>query len=340
MTEALLQLKQLTKHFPVNRGVLRKTAGVSRAVDGVDLHVNANETLGLVGESGCGKSTIGKLIVSLYDATEGEIFFQGRNLRGFDAATWSDFRRNIQMIFQDPYSSLDPRMRVGRSIAEPLLHFRLARGADLERRVHELLAVVGLHSSFARRFPHELSGGQRQRVCIARAISTRPKLVICDEPVSALDVSIQAQVLNLLQDLQVEFGLAYLFISHNLSVVKHIAHRVAVMYLGKIVEVSEKKVLFATPLHPYTQALLSAIPIPDPRFRPQRILLQGDLPSPLAQISGCKFRTRCPVAVDACSRHEPELRTIGSHHSVACHLVEALPLKDPGGVGTRGSGTL
>jgi len=325
MAEVLLEVKDLVKHFPITKGiVISRKVGAVKAVDGVSFHINRGETLGLVGESGCGKSTTGRLILRLIEATSGEIIFEGKNILKLGREEMRELRKDMQIIFQDPYASLNPRMTVGDIIGEPMEIHRIARGREKDKRVRELLEVVGLSAFHARRFPHEFSGGQRQRIGIARALAVRPRLIICDEPVSALDVSIQAQVINLLQDLQREFGLTYLFIAHDLSVVKHISDRVAVMYLGKIVELAAKHELYNNPQHPYTEALLSAVPIPDPTKKKQRIILEGDVPSPINPPSGCRFHTRCRYAQDICSVEDPPFVDIGDSHFVACHFRKSL----------------
>lgn len=319
--EVLLEVKELTKHFPIRKGVIfSKQVGSVQAVDNVSFQIKEGETLGLVGESGCGKSTTGRLILRIIEATAGEIYFMGHNIRAASPTELRILRRNMQIIFQDPYESLNPKMTVGEIIGEPLEIHRIANGKAKQHRVEELLEVVGLQPLHARRYPHEFSGGQRQRIGVARALALNPKLIICDEPVSALDVSIQAQVINLLQDLQKEFGLTYLFIAHDLNVVKHISRRVAVMYLGKIMEVAEKNELYNRPLHPYTTALLSAIPIPDPQVKRNRIILEGDVPSPINPPAGCRFHTRCRNAGEKCQKEEPVLRDSGNDHLVACHF--------------------
>jgi oligopeptide/dipeptide ABC transporter, ATP-binding protein, C-terminal domain len=325
MAEVLLEVKDLVKHFPITKGiVISRRVGAVKAVDGVSFHINRGETLGLVGESGCGKSTTGRLILRLIEATSGEIIFEGKNILKLSREEMRELRKDMQIIFQDPYASLNPRMTVGDIIGEPMEIHRIARGREKDKRVRELLEVVGLSPLHARRYPHEFSGGQRQRIGVARALAVNPKLIICDEPVSALDVSIQAQVINLLQDLQREFGLTYLFIAHDLSVVKHISDRVAVMYLGKIVELAAKHELYNNPQHPYTEALLSAVPIPDPTRKKQRIILEGDVPSPINPPSGCRFHTRCRYAQDICSKEDPEFVDIGDNHFVACHFRKSL----------------
>ena len=321
----LLEVRDLRKHFPIRRGVFSRVSGAVRAVDGVDLSLRRGETLGLVGESGSGKTTLGRCILRLIEPTGGSIRFEGVDLLSLPPSDMRKMRREMQVIFQDPYGSLNPRMRVGSIVGEPLAIHRIARGREREDRVAELLRRVGLDPSAMRRYPHEFSGGQRQRIGIARALALRPKLIICDEPVSALDVSIQAQVVNLLMDLQEEFSLTYLFIAHDLSVVEHISDRVAVMYLGKIVEVAEAGALYRDPKHPYTRALLSAIPVPEPGNRTGRIHLKGDLPSPAAPPPGCAFHPRCPVAVEACSRVEPPLLDLGGGHLASCLLVQPGP---------------
>jgi len=325
MAEVLLEVKDLVKHFPITKGiVISRKVGAVKAVDGVSFHINRGETLGLVGESGCGKSTTGRLILRLIEATSGEIIFEGKNILKLGREEMRELRKDMQIIFQDPYASLNPRMTVGDIIGEPMEIHRMARGREKDKRVRELLEVVGLSPFHARRYPHEFSGGQRQRIGVARALAVNPKLIICDEPVSALDVSIQAQVINLLQDLQREFGLTYLFIAHDLSVVKHISDRVAVMYLGKIVELAAKHELYNNPQHPYTEALLSAVPIPDPTKKKQRIILEGDVPSPINPPSGCRFHTRCRYAQDICSVEDPPFVDIGESHFVACHFRKSL----------------
>ena len=319
----LLEVRNLVKHFHVGGGLFRGKAGVVRAVDGVSLAIRRGETLGLVGESGCGKTTTGRCILQLERPTSGEIVFEGQNLATLGEAELRPFRRRIQVIFQDPYSSLNPRMTVGQMLAEPLaVHGIVPDGARREARVQELLRHVGLLPQHAHRYPHQLSGGQRQRVGVARALAMEPALIVCDEPVSALDVSIQAQIINLLEDLQAEFGLTYLFVAHDLSVVRHISDRVAVMYLGKIVEIADRKSLYDSPLHPYTKALLAAVPIPDPELeaRRERVVLKGEVPSPLNPPPGCVFHPRCPIAVERCSREVPELREIRAGHWAACIL--------------------
>ncbi len=322
--EVLLEVKDLVKHFPIRQGIIfSKQVGAVQAVDGISFDVNKGETLGLVGESGCGKTTAGRCILRLIEPTSGQVWFDGKNVPDLPKDELRELRKEMQIIFQDPYGSLNPRMTVGDIIGEPLHIHKIAKGAAKETRVREILETVGLSAFHARRFPHEFSGGQRQRIGIARALAVDPRLIICDEPVSALDVSIQAQVINLLQDLQEEFGLTYLFIAHDLSVVKHISDRVAVMYLGKIVELTGKAELYRNPKHPYTQALLSAIPEADPTIKKERILLKGDVPSPINPPSGCRFHTRCPKAMDICKTQDPEFVDTGDGHFVACHLVPA-----------------
>lgn len=323
ITETLIEVKDLKMHFPVTKGiVLRRKVGDVKAVDGLTFSIRKGETLGLVGESGCGKSTTGRALIQLYKPTTGEVLFKGTDLTKLAPEQMRQMRRKVQMIFQDPYASLNPRMTVGDIIAEPIMVHNLRQGKEAIRaRVQELLKIVGLNPYFINRYPHEFSGGQRQRIGIARALAVEPEFVVCDEPVSALDVSIQAQILNLLEDLQLELGLTYLFIAHGLAAVKHISDRVAVMYLGKIVEIAEGPALYHAPTHPYTQALLSAVPIPDPDMERSRnrIILTGDVPSPLNPPSGCRFHTRCPIATDLCKQQEPDLKDIGGGHMVSCH---------------------
>jgi len=319
----LLEVKDLVKHFPILAGVFQRQVGVVHAVDGITFNVRKGETFGLVGESGCGKSTAGRTILQLYRPTSGSVFFDGIDLTQTKGEELRRLRRRMQMIFQDPYASLNPRMSVGEILAEPLVVHNAAKGKEISDRVDQLLDIVRLSPGFSTRYPHEFSGGQRQRIGVARALALEPEFIVCDEPISALDVSIQAQVINLLQDLQERFNLAYLFIAHDLSVVRHISERVAVMYLGVLVELADRNELYSHPLHPYTQALLSAVPIPDPfkEEKRQRILLEGDVPSPVNPPSGCHFRTRCPLAEKICAEKEPEWREVAPSHWVACHLV-------------------
>jgi oligopeptide/dipeptide ABC transporter ATP-binding protein len=323
LTDTLLQVEGLVKHFPVRKGILGRVRGAVRAVDGVAFELAQGETLGVVGESGCGKSTLGRVVLHLIEPTAGTVRFAGQDLGALDAAGLRAQRRAMQIIFQDPYSSLNPRMTVGQTLTEPLRLHGLHAGREAAR-VAELLHTVGLAPSHAQRYPHEFSGGQRQRIGIARALAVEPRLIVCDEAVSALDVSVQAQVVNLLQDLQRQFGLAYIFIAHDLAVVKHIATRIAVMYLGRIVELADKHALFAAPRHPYTQALLSAIPLPEPGLLRHKLLLPGDVPSPLDPPSGCHFHTRCPHARPVCASQSPAPEVDGGH-VVACHFWRDLP---------------
>ena len=322
--ETLLHVDDLKMHFPIYRGVFQRQVGAVRAVDGVSFDVKRGETLGLVGESGCGKSTTGRTILQLYKPTGGNVTFDGVDLVKLKGENMRQMRRKMQMIFQDPYASLNPRMTVAQLVGEPLMVHSVATGAEITERVQHLLDLVGLNPAFASRYPHEFSGGQRQRIGVARALALQPSFIICDEPISALDVSIQAQVVNLLEELQEQFNLTYLFIAHDLSMVKHISDRVAVMYLGVIVELASRDELYAKPLHPYTQALLSAVPIPDPiaDAKRKRVILQGDVPSPANPPSGCRFRTRCPIAEAVCAETRPEFREIKPGHFVACFFAE------------------
>jgi len=317
---ALLQVRDLRKHYPVHKGVLGRAVGKVHAVDGISFSIAAGETLGLVGESGCGKSTAAKTILRLVDPTAGTIEWRGQRIDALGRAAMRPFRRELQAVFQDPYSSLNPRLRAADIVAEPMHNYERFGAAEVRAKVAWLFEKVGLRPDQMIKFPHEFSGGQRQRLGIARALAVRPKLIVCDEPVSALDVSVQAQVINLLEDLQAEFGVSYLFVAHDLAVVEHISHRVAVMYLGKIVELTDKRSLFRDPQHPYTEALLSAVPVPDPKAQKKRIILPGDVPSPITPPPGCRFHTRCPYAEERCRREEPAMKEVRPGHFVACHL--------------------
>ncbi len=325
--EVLIEVKDLKKHFPIMRGIFRKQVGAVRAVDGVSFNIHKGETLGLVGESGCGKSTTGRTILQLLEPTEGTVRFKGTDLTSLNSTELRKARRHMQMVFQDPYASLNPRMTVGSIVSEPLEVHNIGNKQERKEKVKDLLQLVGLNPYFVNRYPHEFSGGQRQRIGVARALATNPDFIVADEPISALDVSIQAQVVNLMDDLKSELGLTYLFIAHDLSMVRYISDRVAVMYLGKIVELSEKDNLYDHPLHPYTQALLSAIPLPDPEKEAtrQRIVLEGSVPNPANPPSGCRFHTRCAYTTDICKKDDPEFRdmgTKGTPHWVACHHAE------------------
>ena len=321
--EPLIRVQNLKKHFPITAGVFRRQVGTVKAVDGISFDLLPKETLGLVGESGCGKTTAGRTVLSLYTATEGKVYFGQTEVTALGVNKLRLMRQKMQMIFQDPQDSLNPRMTVGSIISEPLMEHTKASGSQRTERVEELLQAVGLNAKYMNRYPHEFSGGQRQRIGVARALALNPEFIVCDEPIAALDVSIQAQVVNLLEDLQQKFGLTYLFISHDLGMIRHIARRVAVMYLGHIVEIATSQDLYRRPQHPYTQALLSAVPTHDPvrEQTRERIILTGDVPSPADPPSGCPFRTRCPSAESKCAEEVPELRQIGTGHRVACHLV-------------------
>jgi len=319
--DVLLDVRSLTKHFPVRSGIFQRISAWVQAVDDVSFYVRKGETLGLVGESGCGKTTLGRTVLRLLNPTHGQVFFEGRDVANIHGDGLKRVRKDMQIIFQDPFSSLDPRVPIGESIEEGLTIHGVGNRAERQERVANVLQEVGLYPEHAGRYPHEFSGGQRQRIGIARALVLQPKFVVCDEPVSALDVSIQSQVLNLLRSLQANYGLTYLFIAHNLSVVEHISDRVAVMYLGKMVEMTSREDLYANPLHPYTLALMSAIPVPDPAMNRERIILKGDVPSPLNPPTGCRFHPRCPVAIGLCSEVEPEFREVYEGHFVACHRV-------------------
>ncbi|PLS17767.1 dipeptide/oligopeptide/nickel ABC transporter ATP-binding protein [Bacillus sp. M6-12] len=322
MTQPLVKVENLKKHFPIKGGVLGKQIGEVKAVDGVSFHINQGETLGLVGESGCGKSTTGRMLLRLLEPSEGKVYFEGKDILELSSGEMRRMRREMQMVFQDPFASLNPRHTVEKILEEPLIVHGMKDNAERKKRVQELLEVVGLSSYHAKRYPHQFSGGQRQRIGIARALAVNPKLIIADEPVSALDVSIQSQVLNLLQDLQKEFNLTYLFIAHDLGVVRHISDRVGVMYLGNIVELTDSEKLYESPKHPYTQALLSAVPVADVEHKKERIILQGDVPSPSNPPKGCPFHTRCPKAVDVCSSMKPVLKEVEPGHYAACYLYE------------------
>ncbi len=322
--DILLTIEDLKMHFPIYKGVIRRQVGAVHAVDGVSFSIKRGETLGLVGESGCGKSTTGRTILQLYKPTAGSVHFDGVDLVHLKGEELRGMRRKMQMIFQDPYASLNPRMSVGDIIGEPLMVHNVSNAKEIQERVEHLLRLVKMEPSFVNRYPHEFSGGQRQRIGVSRALALQPSFIICDEPISALDVSIQAQVVNLLEELQEQFNLTYLFIAHDLSMVRHISNRVAVMYLGVIVELADRDALYNTPLHPYTQALLSAVPIPDPvaDAKRKRVILEGDVPSPVNPPSGCRFRTRCPIAEAICAEERPAFREIMPDHFVACHFAE------------------
>jgi peptide/nickel transport system ATP-binding protein/oligopeptide transport system ATP-binding protein len=320
--ETLVEVNNLVKYFPVRAGLLQRVVNQVKAVDDVSFFVKKGETLGLVGESGCGKTTVGRTMLRLIEPTAGAVKFQGQDVFSMKPRDLKIARRDMQIIFQDPYASLDPRVPIGESVMEGLHIHKIGTPRERVDIMMETLTKVGLESYHSRRYPHEFSGGQRQRIGIARALALRPKFIICDEPVSALDVSIQSQVLNILKDLQAEFGLTYLFIAHNLSVVEHVSNRVAVMYLGKMVEMTSREELFRNPLHPYTQALMSAIPVPNPRLKRQRTILKGDVPSPLNPPQGCRFHTRCPVAIEKCSHDEPPFIEVSTDHWVACWLAQ------------------